>query len=211
MTVLTTGPWVLLGLGVITIIGALVFRIIHPRGGKPWAMYIFGLALVGVGIWGPGFLIPYGGWIGNLSDLIDNPGQQSIAEFVKDVEEGKMPEEIEEIGLNYIVANPVPGVTDSILEGALTRTPSDSRSESILKDALDNLRGRQAAADHLLEISGPSTTSTQGLRQLDPNTREMIFQRAQRLSPQQLQMMSVNLDSIRTLRPPPPVLRKPTG
>lgn len=207
MNILTIGPWFMLGLGVVTVLGAVVFRTIHPKEGTPWGMLIFGVLLGGVGIWGPGFLKPYGEWIGNLSNLINNPGSESITTFIEGIEEGKMPEEIQKIGLNYIVDNPVPGVTDSILEDAIDRIPDDSPIEKVFVEALGNLRGRQAAADQLINAAGLSDTGTQRLRELDPAMRVMIIQRAERIGPSALQARGVNLDSIRALRPPPRVPR----
>ena len=200
MEIQTVGPWVSLVLGAVTIIGALVYKIVYPEGGKTLVMYIFGVLLVGLGIWGPEFMSSYREWLGSLSNLVTDPGQESVAAFLNEVGEDKMPAELEAIGLEYIVENATPE-TEVILKEAIDAAPEDSRTHRVLTDALADLRGKQAAADQLLNAAAQRETGTQELQQLDSSTREMIFQRMQQMQPQDFQRLNIDPDDIRRLRP----------
>ncbi|MFC1540205.1 hypothetical protein ACFL41_01795 [Gemmatimonadota bacterium] len=204
MEIQTVGPWFLLVLGALTIIGALVYKMVYPEGGKTLMMYVFGVLLGGLGIWGPDFMTPYKDWLGVLSDLVTDPGQESVAAFLDIAGEERMPAELKEIGLDYIVENASPEM-EAALNEAIEATPVNSDFHGLLSNALIDLRGKQAAADLLLDAAGRTGTGVQDLQHLDSSTREMIFQRMELRRPQELQQLNINPNDIRRIRPTRPI------
>jgi hypothetical protein len=91
--------------------------------------YVFSGALVGVGTFGPTFLESYGKF---LEPILEQASKENYEKFAKDVASGKVPEQVAQIGLEHMIANPVEGL-DDVLESAAAGA-SQARRE-VLEDA----------------------------------------------------------------------------
>jgi hypothetical protein len=67
--------------------------------------YIAAGGFCGVGLFGPDFLDPYGEFLSTLSE-----SAESYAGFLKQVGAGEVPEDVRQIGLAYMLQNPVEGM-----------------------------------------------------------------------------------------------------
>lgn len=67
--------------------------------------YIAAGGFCGVGLFGPNFLDPYGKFLATLSE-----SAESYADFLKQVGAGEVPEGVRQIGLAYMLQNPVGGM-----------------------------------------------------------------------------------------------------
>lgn len=69
--------------------------------------YIAAGGFCGVGLFGPNFLDPYGKF---LATLAESASAENYADFLKQVGAGEVPEGVRQLGLAYMLQNPVGGM-----------------------------------------------------------------------------------------------------
>ena len=168
MDIQIIGPWVLLGVGVLTLIGALwvTVRQIAPR--RSWILWVFGFAIAGVGAYGPLFLKPYGEFLDVVFRMQDSPGPDTHKEVFKMIGDRQVPPKYQKLALAYALENPVEGM-DELLEKAIENS-TDPRGKQALVIAQESLKGKKKLADELSTLGGLK----QKIKKLIPVTQHLI-------------------------------------
>jgi len=146
MDIVSAGRWILLAAGVFAVGGAVLFTHKHPSERRPLWMWIFGVLLAGVGVFGPEFMPKYGDLLGTIKDMVKNPGTESYEKFFASVGTEKMPAELREVGVNYAVSHPIKDM-ESVLSKAIAKAPANTEGQMTLKWAMESYKGRLAEID----------------------------------------------------------------
>ena len=201
MDITSIGPWALLALGIVVVLGALwlsvkgrQFKLILPA-------WIFGMALSGIGVYGPAFLKPYGEFLEPILSMMESPGTETYSAFFNDVAEGKMPEPYQNLGLSYALNNPIEHM-DSILEDAEKKAPTES-SKVPLTNARADLEARALASATLVdETSFRRTAPTRPSRFFDRKTQSNAARTLLALPDSTLRGLNLDRARLRALQNP---------
>ena len=191
MDIVFVGRWFLLVVGVLVILAAIWFTLKNPIAKRPLYMWIFGVLIIGLGIFGQEFLPKYGDWLAIITDMVEKPGEKSYAAFFDSVGKEKIPEEIQKIGINYVVSHPIEGM-ENILNNSIREAPDNKNGEKVLEWALESYKGKQKEIDHFVE----SKVDVATIRQFDPVTRQLVYNKMQRLPDNQKRILEINDDSL---------------
>jgi len=172
MDILEVGPWVLLGIGVVTLLGALWGTLRQQPAKSLWMMWIIGFAVSGVGIYGPVFLTSYSEFVKTLLELQKSPSPETYSAALQNVAEGKFPPGYDSIIVKVALSQPVDGM-DSLLQLSVGKAKNEQR-RMILADAQAVWAGRKAAARELGQRIGQSPDAESRLTSLDPVTRSLV-------------------------------------
>lgn len=191
MDIVFIGRWFLLAVGVLVILATIWFTLKNPNAKRPLYMWIFGVLIIGLGIFGQEFLPKYGDWLAIITDMVEKPGEKSYAAFFDSVGKEKIPEEIQKIGINYVVSHPIEGM-ENILNNSIREAPDNKNGEKVLEWALESYKGKQKEIDHFVE----SKVDVATVRQFDPTTRQLVYNKMQRLPDNQKRILEINDDSL---------------
>ncbi len=194
MNVLSVGRWILLGAGVFAVGGAVVFTHKHPSARRPLWMWVFGVLLAGVGVFGPEFMPKYGGLLGTITDMVKNPGAESYEKFFASVGVEKMPAELREVGINYAVSHPIKEM-ESVLSKAIAKAPADTEGRAALEWAKESYTGRLAEIDLVVKTAGDTDT----VKVLSPVTRDLVLKRARELPEDKRRELKIDASVLRRL------------
>jgi hypothetical protein len=202
LDIVFVGRWVLLALGVVTVLGAIFFRLKHPNAPQPKWMLIFGGLFAGLGVFGLEFLPKYRLWLAPVRDMVEKPSEKSYAAFFDSVSNEKIPKDLQKVGISYAVSHPVEGMED-VLENAIQKAPDNTSGEETLKWAMESFKGKQREVDHFVE----SKVGVASVRQFDPATRQLIYDKMQRLPDSRRRALGIDANLLqqydKTLRPFP--------
>lgn len=172
MEILQVGPWILLGVGVVILLGALWGALRQKPAKSLWIMWIIGFAVSGVGIYGPVFLSSYSQFVQTLLQLQKSPSPETYSAALQSVAEGKYPSSYDSIIVNFALSQPVDGM-DSILQLSLGKA-KDSEHRKFIADAQSAWSGRKAAARELGHRIHENPDGEAKLASLDPVTQSLV-------------------------------------
>ena len=123
MAITTVGPWVLLLVGVVTVLGAVWLTVTKPDVRRPWWMWVFGVLLCGTGVYGPAFLTDYASFLKTLKTLSDEPSEANYQAFLQDMADGDVPESVQDAGTALMLQHPIPQL-ERLVESAEVQASS---------------------------------------------------------------------------------------
>jgi hypothetical protein len=172
MSTLEFGPWVLLALGALTLLGALVnsFRKVPAR--TTWIMWIIGFAISGVSTYGPWFLGPYSDFVKTVTQLQSSPSPETYSEALQKVAEGKFSPTYDSIIVHVALSQPVDGM-DSLLQLSIQKARGDEEKK-ILAGAQNVWTAKKAAATELSQRIAQSDQAENTLQSFDPVTKSLV-------------------------------------
>jgi hypothetical protein len=175
MTPSEIGPWLMLGLGALSIVAALYATVfLRPVKKGLIVLWIFGLAMLGIGSYGPMFLSEYGSFVSTMTSLNATPSKETYQQAFDKVASGKLTGDYGNIVLRYAVNHPVEG-TDTLLRASIgTATNPAGRNALLSADTL--LTQKYAVANRLMESVLHDTSATRTLESFDPATRALVAQ-----------------------------------
>jgi len=139
----------------------------------------------------------YGGWVQALTGVVEKPSVETLSKFFEETGEENLPVALREIGINYATTHPISGM-EEILKKAIRRTPDNKESgKAALKYALNSLQRNQRVVDRILS----STPTPKEVKEFDPATRKLIYQRLKRLPSFEIRKYKIDPDSIQQYRP----------
>jgi hypothetical protein len=197
------GRLVLLGIGVFIAFAAVWSTLRSPKEPKNkqpnartlFLMLVFAGLFGGLGAFGLVFLPYYTTWLKEFKDMVDNPGQQSYAAFLDDVGKGKVPAELQQIGINYAVSHPIEGM-ETVLNNSINKAPKGTNGENVLKWALDSYNGKQKEIDHFVRTK----VGVDSVGQFDPATRQLVYDKMQKLPDNQKRALGIDDKSLQQHR-----------
>lgn len=172
MDILQVGPWVLLGIGAVTLLGALWGTLRQKQAKSIWMMWIIGFAVSGVGIYGPIFLSSYSEFVKTLLELQRSPSRESYSAALQKVAEGQFPARYDSVIVYVCLNQPVDGM-DSLIQVWLTHAKDDQRRKT-LEEAKTAWAGRKVAAKELGVRIHESPDGEAKLASLDPVSRSLV-------------------------------------
>lgn len=205
MNIEIVGRCVLLAVGGFFAFGAIWPKLKYPKDPNAKTsvfLVVFAVLCAGLGTFGQRFMPQYASWLEVIKDMVSNPGQESYAAFLNSVGKEKIPEELQKIGINYVVSHPIEGM-ETILNSSIKEAQDNENGEKVLKWALESYRGKQNEVDYFVESKVGVTT----IRQFEPATRQLIYNKMQRLPEDRKRILEINADSLlqhkATIRPFP--------
>ena len=172
MDILQVGPWVLLGIGSVILLGALWGMLRQKPVKSVWIMWIIGFAVSGVGIYGPVFLSSYSGFVRTLLELQRSPSPETYSAALQKVAEGKFPARYDSVIVYVCLNQPVDGM-DSLIQASLTNARDDQRKK-ILEGAKAAWAGKKIAAKEVSRQIHGSPDIEAKLASLDPVDRSLV-------------------------------------
>ena len=172
MEILQVGPWILLGVGVVTLLGALWGTLRQKQAKSLWIMWIIGFAVSGVAIYGPVFLSSYSEFVRTLLQLQKSPSTETYSAALQRVAEGTFPSSYDSIIVNFALSQPVDGM-DSILQVSLGKA-KDGEHRKFIADAQSAWSGRKAAAKELGHLIRENPDGEAKIASLDPVTQSLV-------------------------------------
>jgi len=193
------GRLVLIGIGVFIAFVAVRPWLKLPKGPtiKPpnvrviFLMLAFAGLFLGLGTFGQEFIPHYASWLGTVRGMVSSPGQKSYAAFFDSVGKEKIPVELQEIGINYAVSHPIEGM-ETILNNSINKAPKNTNGEKALQWALESYKGKQKETDYLIETKGGAAS----VGQFDPATRQLIYDKMQRLPDDRKRVLRIDDKSL---------------
>lgn len=193
------GPWVMLILGSLTILGALYATVIAGQTRKSIiVLWIFGVAMVGIGSYGPVFLSDYGDFVNTLLSMNSSPSKETYQQAFDKVAGGKLSGDYGDIVVRYAVNHPVEG-TDSLLHTSI-RTAKDPAGRQVLLSADTLLTQKLATARLLSETVVRDTAAEQTIQNFDPATRSLVARSLLRLPPQERARLHIRQSTLERMR-----------
>jgi hypothetical protein len=172
MSIVTVGPWILLGVGTVILLGA-VWAVFKGKQAKSlWMMWIVGFATSGVAIYGPAFLGQYGEFVKVLMQLQSNPTPETYSKALDDVASGKFPAAYDSVIVQFALSQPVEGM-DSLLQHSLERA-TDKQGKEILTDAAATWSAKKEVAKEISRHLAGTTDIEIKLASFDPVTRSLV-------------------------------------
>lgn len=194
MDILAVGPWVLLGVGTLSLLGALFISLTRKEGKSPWIIWVFGFGISGVGIYGPVFLSSYGSFLKTIADLKSDPTAQAYSSAFDKIGNGDLSAEHADVVLQYAIAQPVEA-TDSLLQVAITKA-KDPAGKRALENAKTLYLEKQASVRFVARALEQSPNPSLQLDSLDAVTRTMVARKLLEIPPSNLQRMNIDRNRI---------------
>jgi hypothetical protein len=199
MNIELIGRVVLIVIGGFIVISVALPKLIFPKVQEVQPPNFWTLALavlcMGVGTFGLVFLQDYTSWFKDVKDMVNNPGVKSYATFFDSVGKGKIPVEVQEIGLNYAVTHPVEGM-ENILNDSISETPKNTPRDKALQGALESYKGREKEIDYLIETKVRPAL----VKQFNPTTTQFFLDRVQRLPNDRKQALGIDDKSLQAYK-----------
>jgi hypothetical protein len=197
MDILMIGRWVLLIIGSIAVIVAIVLTALKADPFRRLLLiWIFGVLLVGLGVFGLEFMPQYREWLNSLTNLVNNPGQESYKEFLTKAGNDELPATVQKIGINYAVNNPIQDL-EKILDQAINNAPEGKTGKTELKEGLKTLKEKQNVVDQLL-MTKPNPAL---VKKFDPATAELFYQKLTTLPETELRQLDINPEQLKLFKP----------
>ena len=166
------GPWILLGVGVIVLLGAVAGTLLGKAAKTLALMWIFGGLLSGVGVYGPGFLASYSQFLRVMSPMVETPTDATYSAVLSRIGRGNLRPEHQEIALAYVLDRPLPDM-EALLDDAIAEA-TDESGQAALTAARRALQGQHEVAHHLAEEIRTSQASAQVIDRFDPTTQSLV-------------------------------------
>jgi hypothetical protein len=201
MQIAVIGPWVLLVLGVVTLLAAVWASVTKPNPTRLWLMWVFGLAIAGIGIYGPVFLGPYQQFIGAITAMQEKPNQDTYKEAFVKVGKGELPPRYQEVVLAYALDRPVPDMANA-LKGAISQA-TDPQGKVALEKTAQSLQEKKAVAEQITKNilnEGPSARTK--LETLDPTTKSLVSEELRKQPDSTLRAVQLDRPTVDKLAQP---------
>ncbi len=195
------GPYILLALGTGVIIAAVVSHFRQPPTKSATLMWIFGLAFLGIGAYGPTFLIQYAKFIKALNQVTATPGAESVASFLERAEKAGVSVEAREAILVEALGRQAAGEGNSALtstaayEQVSSQLPAQSENRMVLQEVRKRVEAEATIRDlanHQLEVMARPPEAAQPTRTIDVDRLIPLT----RLDTDQLRVMRVNPETL---------------
>lgn len=197
MNIQTVGPWILLGVGTVTLLGAAFVSVRHSAPKGLWLMWVFGFAIAGVGVYGPAFLEPYGKLIRPIMAMLASPNAATYNAVFDKVASGELPPEYQDIGLAYALERPIEDMDQLFTEAIQNST--DPAGKLALEEAQATLEGKKLVAD---ELAKRSSLTVEDIKRFDPTTRQLVSGRLLQLPNATLIERNLNPEVLRNINAP---------
>lgn len=197
MDIQVIGPWVLMGLGTVGVLGAVLVSVKQTAPKGLWMMWFFSFAILGVGVYGPAFLEPYSKFIQPLLAMQQSPSATTYKAVFEDVASGELPPEYQGIALAYALERPVEGM-EELLDEAISAS-TDPVGKLALRGARESLDGKKRVAAELLR---DQELTAERIERFDPATRAMVIRPLLKLSDDSLRERNLRRDVITALDAP---------
>jgi hypothetical protein len=196
MDILIFGRWVMLVIGAGALIGAILLTVLKPEAKRPLFMWIFGVLIAGIGVFGLEFVPKYREWLDSVGDIIKSPSKESYEAFFAKIGNDEIPVELQEIGITYAINNPIEGMNE-ILATAINSAPADTNGKKALEWAKKGYQEKQHVIDQLLK-SKPTVDTA---KNFDPMTSSMFYERLKKLPRAELQSYGIDPGQIQNYEP----------
>ncbi|MGH7563983.1 MAG: hypothetical protein ACREK5_06135 [Gemmatimonadota bacterium] len=169
MTANNLGAWLMVGLGAATVTAAIVASLRKIPAPTLGLMWLFGMALLGVGSYGPVFLSDYEKLTRSVVDLLKAPTGDNAEAVVAAASQEDIPEEARRAAIR-IAYETAPQETEQAIVQSIESRPSVA-ARPVLEDELAKIRAEtatRAVGENLLKESADSPAA------LSPTTREIL-------------------------------------
>ena len=194
MDILIVGRWILLALGVIAVLVGL-FIIAKPpakRTAHPLWPLVFGGLFLGMGVFGLEFIPQYRLWLESLTNLVEKSDAKSYEAFFAKVGSQKIPPAIQEIGVNYAVANPVKEM-DAVLTRSIAKAPDNTEGKKALLWAKESYEGKQREINHLVT----SKVNIDSVKSFAPVTIRLMRDKIKALPDSEKKQLGIDTNTIK--------------
>lgn len=172
MDILSVGPWILLAVGTVILLGA-VWAVFKGKQAKSvWMMWVVGFGVSGVAIYGPAFLGQYSEFVKVLMQLQSDPTKETYASAFDKVAAGTFPAAYDSIIVQVALSQPVDGM-DSLLNASLGKA-KDEKRKLILTDAAATWTAKKVGANEIAQRIKNTPNAEQTLARVDPVTRSLV-------------------------------------
>ncbi len=197
MDIQVLGPWIIMGLGTVGVLGAVFVSVRQTAPKGLWAMWFFSFAILGVGVYGPAFLEPYGKFVQPLLAMLQSPSAATYKAVFEDVASGELPPEYQEIALAYALESPVEGM-EELLDEAISGS-TDPAGKLALRGARESLDGKKRVAAELLRDQG---LTAERIKRFDPATRALVIRPLLKQTDDSLRERNLSREALRKLNTP---------
>lgn len=169
----SVGPWIMAGIGVLGTLASIYCVVVQRR--HPILMLvalIIGGLLVGVGIYGPGFMGPYTDFIKVVLPMVKTPSTETYLVAFDRTGKGDFDPALQEITLSYALDRPITNM-DSLLTEAINSATND-QGRSALEEAKRTLAGKSAVAERLANTVWTMWPNVVDIEKFDPVTRMLV-------------------------------------
>lgn len=188
MDIVSVGRWLFLILGVLVFPFAAWFTVKNPKATKViTTIWSTAVIMMGVGAFGPEFLPKYRAVLETITDMAENPSEQSYATFFNSVGSGKIPAGLQKVGTNYAISHPIKDM-DTIINTAIEKAPDSTDGRKVLVWAKDSYQGKQREIDNLMTTKASIDTT----RTFDLTTRKLIYDKMIRLPDEQKTKLGID-------------------
>lgn len=195
MTMPAIGPWVLLAVGAIVLLGAL-WGTLKPNGPKSlWLAWIFGLACAGTGIYGPMFLSSYADFLKTLEQLQSNPSQETYTTALQKIADGEFTPQQSDVVLRYLTSQPSEGL-DTLLT-RYSQNAKDSVAKQQLAESGTALSQRLALVGKGAEKLDAEGTLQQRVTSFDQTTKNLIANSVLKKPDSEISALKFNKDALK--------------
>lgn len=188
------GPWILVGLGAVGVLGAVYVSVKQTAPKGLWLMWVFSFAILGVGVYGPAFLVPYSKFIQPLLAMQQSPDAITYKAVFDDVANGELPPEYQEIALAYALESPVDGM-EELLDEAISSS-TDPIGKRALRRARESLDGKKRVAEELLSHHD---LTAELIERFDPATRSLVIRPLLRMTDERLRDRNLGREALKAL------------
>ena len=198
------GAWIFLGAGTLAFLRAIIqpfFKLPMTLWQSAWPWF-FGTLAIGTSVWGLAFFEPYISFV-KAMNIFENQDVESYSAFMDSVGQGDVEEEYAEVGMEFMLANPVEGMEEIVHSAVMTA--SDPAGRELLQQAQDTLQSRAKVADVLTRRNEPDL-DIETVRRADEFTARSVGRSLHRLDAAELERRGFQPDrvaaEIQTLPPP---------
>ncbi len=147
------GPYLLLGLGSVAIVAVIVGHFRELPAKSSILMWVFGIALLGIGSYGPAFLADYVGFVKALNQFAEAPGASEVAEFLDRADRAGVSSDarvavvVDVLGRKASVDEGNAVEAKAAVDEALEKLPQESENRAVLNDAKARMEAEFAVRD----------------------------------------------------------------
>lgn len=196
----TVGPWVLLALSFLTILGAIWTTVSGTAAKGVWMMWVFGGGMAGVGIYGPSFLLTYSEALKVMTAMSQSPGTSTFTNAFNLIANGKMPQDLGKVAVAYALENPLENMDDA-LNQAIAQG-KDPAGKAMLEGARQSLEGKKFVAEQLATRLPEGEPAAVKLKKFDPATRALVARSLLKRPELELRPLALDPEILRRLSRP---------
>jgi hypothetical protein len=147
------GPYVLLTLGAFAVAAAIVGHFRQLPMKSALLLWIFGVALLGIGSYGPAFLADYVGFVQALNRVTETPGADQVADFLAKADKAGLSTNarkailVESLGRDAAASGRPAAATAAVFEKVAKSLPPKSENLAVLEETRIRVDAEVAVRD----------------------------------------------------------------